>query len=122
MTRQKMSVAETEVVLEKKRMDAERVTLLAQGFLYRLGYTHGMRPTKASVEGEKYVVELQLKKKTARVDIDIATEEVRAYQIEEAAETGFRFPLTRRTLMIIISGIAAAAILITLNLMGMLSF
>ncbi len=94
--------------------------MIAEGFLYRLGYTHRMRPTKASVEGEKYVVELQLKKKTAKVDVDIATQEVKAYQIEETGETGFRFPSTR-TLMII-GGIAAAAIVVVLKFMGMLPF
>jgi len=115
-----MSVSEAEVLLEKsKPMDAEQVTLIAEGFLYRLGYTHGLRPIKASIEGEKYVVELQLKKKTARVDVDIATQEVKAYQIEEATETGFHLPMTRRTLMII-GGIAAAAIVIVLKFMGML--
>jgi len=121
MTRTQMSVSEAEVLLEKgKQMDAERVTLIAEGFLYRLGYTHGLRPTKASIEGEKYIVELQLKKRTARVDVDIATQEVKAYQIEES-ETGFRFPMTRRTLMII-GGIAAAAIAVVLKLTGMLPF
>jgi len=111
-------MSEAEVIIENRRLDAERVTRIAQAFLYRLGYTHGMRPTKASVEGEKYVVVLQLKKKTARVDVDIATQEVKAYQIEETGETGFRFPLTRRTL-VIIGGIAAVAIL---KLMGILVF
>ncbi len=116
-----MSMSEAEVILEKNRLDAERVTLIAEGFLYRLGYTRRMRPTKASVEGEKYVVELQLtKKKNARVDIDIATQEVKAYQIEETGETGSRFPSTR-TLMIL-GGVAAVAIVVVLKFMGMLPF
>jgi len=51
-------------------LNAEEVTLIATRFLRRLGNRHGLKPIKASLQGERYVVEVELKKKIATVQID----------------------------------------------------
>jgi len=103
----------------KRRLDAERVTLLAEGFLSRLGYKRAMiRPKKASLEGEKYMVEVQVKKRTATVQVDLATGEIKGYQFEETQESS-GFPLSRNTTLILAgAGVALVAIVLGLKFMG----
>ena len=104
----------------KRRLDAERVTWLAQGFLNRLGYKRTMlKPKKVSLEGEKYLVEVDVQKRTATVQVDIATGEIKGFQIEESGESSF--PLSRGMILLIGGsiGIVVAALFI-LKLMGIL--
>jgi len=98
---------------ENIRLNAELATFLAEGFLKRLGYKHGMLPKKVSLTGEKYVVELELKKKTAKVQIDTKTREVKEYEIQEAP-TESRFSLSRRNIVLIV-GISAAVVVVVLK-------
>jgi len=103
----------------KRRLDAEKVTFLAESFLNRLGYKRAvLRPKKASLEGEKYMVELEVKKRTATVQVDLATGEIKGYQFEETAESS-GFPLSRKTILLIIGGVGGvAAVIVVLRLMG----
>lgn len=96
---------------EAKRINAEQVTLLATSFLKKLGYSRGIRPKKASIEEENYVVEIQTDKKNAKVQIDSKTKEIKAYEIEEQAKEG-GFALTRKTMIIIIVPVIVAVILV----------
>lgn len=99
------------------RLDAERFTSLAEDFMKRLGYKRGVRPTKATLEGEKYIVEMELKNKTAKVQIHTKTNEIREFEIQEKeSETGYSF--SRKTLLLI-SGISALVVaVIVLKFMG----
>ena len=63
-----------------------------------------------SLTGEKYLVEVEFKKRTAKVQIDTKTREIKEYEIQEA-ETGSGFSLSKRK-MLIISGAAAAIIIV----------
>jgi len=104
----------------KKRLDAERVTWLAQGFLNRMGYKRAMlRPKKASLEGERYLVEVEVQKRTATVQVDLATGEIKGFQIEESAESSGGFALSRGT-MLLIGGLGGiiVAVIIALRLIG----
>jgi len=95
----------------RRRLDAERVTWVAQGFLNRLGYKRAvLHPKKVSVEGERYLVEVQVKKRTATVQVDVTTGEIKGYQFEESTEeTGF----LSKKMLLIIGCIASIAIIIT---------
>ena len=103
----------------RRRLDAERVTWAAQAFLNRMGYKRSMlRPKKATLEGEKYLVEVQVQKKTATVQVDLATGEIRGFQIEEGEQTS-GFALNTRTLLIIGGGVAVVVVVVALKLAGM---
>jgi hypothetical protein len=113
-----MSAYETETI--KRRLDAERVTLLAEGFLNRMGYKRAMiHPKKATLEGEKFLVEVEVNKKTATVQIDLATGEIKGYQIEESGESNF--PLSRGTLLLLAGSIGIVAVaLVAVKLLGII--
>ncbi len=94
----------------RKHLDAERVTWLAQGFLNRLGYRRSaLRPKKVTLEGERYLVEVDVRKRTATVQVDIATGEIKAFQIEESVESGF--PQVSRGAVVLIGGLVGIAII-----------
>jgi Flp pilus assembly protein TadB len=97
------------------QLNAEWATSLAEDFLKRLGYKRGLLPKKVSIAGEKYVVEVELKKRTAKVQIDTKTREIREYEIQELpTESGFS--LSRRNMFLIfaISGVIVAAVVLKL--------
>jgi len=108
----------SELEAVRRRLDAERVTWLAQGFLNRLGYKRAtLRPKKVSLEGEKYLVELQVQKRTATVQVDLATGEIKGYQFEESAEAS-GFALSRKMIIMIGSVAAVATVVIIMKLLG----
>jgi len=101
---------------ETVRLNAEWATSLAEDFLKRLGYKRGLLPKKVSLAGEKYVVEMDLKKRTAKIQIDTNTREIKEYEIQElATESGFS--LSKRKMLLIL-GISAALIVLVLKLMN----
>lgn len=101
---------------EKVRLNAEWATSLAEDFLKRLGYKRGLLPKKVSLAGEKYVVEVELKKRTAKVQIDTKTREIKEYEIQET-ETASAFSLSRRNVLLIL-GVSAAMVVVILKLMN----
>ncbi|MGD8543636.1 MAG: hypothetical protein PVG48_00775 [Candidatus Bathyarchaeota archaeon] len=80
-----MSTADEEETYEEegetRPLNAEEVTLIATEFLKRLGHKWGLKPIKASLQEERYIVEIGLKKQTATVEIDAANEEILQYEI-----------------------------------------
>jgi hypothetical protein len=68
---------------ETARFNAENATALTADFLKRLGYKRGLRAMKVSLTGEIYVVEMGVEKKTAKVQIDSKTKEIKEYEIQE---------------------------------------
>jgi hypothetical protein len=100
---------------ETKLLNAEEVTLIATDFLKRLGNKQGLKPIKASMEEDIYVVEVGLFKKTATVQIDATTEQIKEYEIkdkeEEPKESSF-LPLTPKNILFI-AGIAGAAVVVS---------
>jgi len=106
---------------EPRLLNAEEVTLIATKFLRRLGNKHGLKPIKASLQEERYIVEVGLKKKTATVQIDATSEEIREYEIKDKVkETSSSFPLTRKNILLI-CGIVAVSIFVS-SLLGVQSF
>ncbi len=72
---------------ETLRFNAEIATMLTVEFLKRLGYKRGLRATKVSLSEGTYVVEMALEKRTAKVQIDYATKQVKEYEIQDAEST-----------------------------------
>jgi hypothetical protein len=101
-------------------LNAEEVTLIATNFLKRLGNKHGLKPIKASLEEERYTVDVELKSKIATVEIDAINRRIETYEIKsKAKETSSSFPLTRKNILLI-CGIAAVSIFVS-GLLGVQS-
>jgi hypothetical protein len=101
---------------EEKLLNAEEVTLIATNFLKRLGNKQGLKPIKASLdEDDVYVVEVGLAKKTATVQIDATTEQIKEYEIkekeQETSESGF-IPLTPKNI-IMLAAISGASVVVS---------
>jgi len=106
---------------ETRLLNAEEVTSIATNFLRRLGNKHGLKPIKASLQGERYVVEVGLKDRNATVQIDATNEEIKEYEIKvKEKESPSFFPLTRKNILLI-GGIVAISIIVS-SLLGIQSF
>lgn len=78
-----------------------------------------LRPKKVTLEGEKYLVEVDIQKKTATVQVDLATGEIKGFQIEESGESSF--PLSKGMMVLIGGSIGIVVVaLVILKLVGML--
>ena len=100
---------------ETKLLNAEEVTLIATNFLKRLGNKQGLKPIKASLEEDVYIVEVGLLKKTATVQIDATTEQIKEYEIknkEQETPSSSLFSLTPKNILIL-AGISAASIIVS---------
>ena len=99
------------------QLNAEWATSLAEDFLKRLGYKRGLLPKKVSLAGEKYVVEMALKKRTAKVQIDTKTREIKEYEIQET-ETESGFSLSRRNMLLMLGVSTTVIVVVALKLMN----
>ena len=111
-------------MLETKLLNAEEVTMIATNFLKRLGNKQGLKPIKASLEEDDvYVVEVGLTKKTATVQIDATTEQIKEYEIkdkEQETPSSSFIPLTPKNILIL-AGISGASVVVS-ALLGIQSF
>lgn len=106
---------------ETRLLNAEEATLIATNFLRRLGNKHGLKPIKASLQEERYIVEIGLKKKIATVQIDATNEEIKEYEIKAVVkESRSSFPLTLKNILLV-CGIVVASIFVS-SLLGIQSF
>ena len=88
--------------VEGKLPNAEHVTSIAIDFLKTLGNKRGIKPKKVSLQGAVYIVELDIgKDKTAVVQIEVQTREIKEYEIKtnEKEESGLGLPLAPKTLI-----------------------
>ena len=109
---------------EGKPPNAEHATSIAIEFLKALGNRHGIRPRKVSLQGQMYTVELDVgKDKTAVVQIEAQTREIKEYEIKtkEKEESGSNLPFSPKV-FVMIFGISAVVYLIFefLNVSGVL--
>jgi len=98
---------------EVSRFDAENATSQTIDFLKRLGYKQIWQPMKVSMDGDLYIVEMMVKKLTAKVQINSKTKEVKEYELteNEAEKSSF---FNSKKLMIIVVGASAAVVLLQL--------
>ena len=100
---------------ETKLLNAEEVTLIATNFLKRLGNKQGLKPIKASLEEDVYVVEVGLIKKTATVQIDATTEQIKEYEIKDKKQetsSSSSLPITPKNILIL-AGISVGSIVVS---------
>jgi hypothetical protein len=102
---------------ETKLISAEMVTVLAKSFLQRLGNKQGLKPIKASLEENVYVVEVELLKKIATVQIDATTERIKEYENKDKEEETppaslLPIPLTLKNILFM-AGISAASVVVS---------
>lgn len=110
--------------MEVKPPNAENVTAFAIEFLKTLGNKRGIKPRKVSLQGQTYVVELDVgKDRAAVVRIEAQAREIKEYEItvKEKEESGFNLPLSPKTLVLVF-GVSAAVYFIfeLVNLSGIL--
>jgi hypothetical protein len=78
------TLEEAGATAEISRFDAENATSTTVDFLERLGYKGKWLPLKVSLDGELYVVEMVLQKKTAKVQINSSTKEIKEYEFQDS--------------------------------------
>ena len=78
-----VNVEDAGASIEISRFDAENATTMTIDFLDRLGYKGKWLPLKVSLDGELYIVEMVMQKKTAKVQINSSTKEVKEYEFQE---------------------------------------
>jgi len=76
----------TSATPQTKTLNAETVTIIATGFLKRIGNKGGLKPKRVSLEGGIYTVEVEMKKLTAIVRVDAETHEIKEYEIQPKGE------------------------------------
>jgi hypothetical protein len=97
------------------KFDAENATALTADFLKRLGYKGAWLPMKVTLDGDLYVVEMSSEGKTAKVQINSGSKEIREYEFgkDENAPKGFSLSKGKLIFIVIIVvvGIAATKLL-----------
>jgi len=107
----KSSVVQTQV----RSLDAQQITNIAVEFLKRLGNGKGIKPKKVSLQGQRYIAELDIgKRKTAKIQIDAATREIKEYEIETKPKETTTLPIEPKTLLIICGIVVGLYFLLTL--------
>jgi hypothetical protein len=107
-----MESASVEVSPEISRFDAENATALTADFLKRLGYKGIWLPMKVSLDGELYVVEmLSAQGKTAKVQINSTTKEIREYEFAEDENASKGFSLSKGKLIFLVAIISVGVVI-----------
>jgi len=96
------TIEETGATIELSRFDAENATAQAVDFLKRLGYKGNWLPLKVALDGELFVVEMSLHNKTAKVQINSATKDIKEYELQDT-ESQAKSPLKSKTLLFVIA-------------------
>ena len=76
-------MAATPLLEAESKFEVDDAIVLATDSLKRLGVKNKIHPLKVSLDGELYVVELNLQDKTAKVLVNTKTKEVKEYEIQE---------------------------------------
>jgi hypothetical protein len=84
------------------KFDAENATALTADFLKRLGYRSAWLPMKVTLDGELYVVEMASEGKTAKVQINSGSKEIREYEFGRDENAPKGFTLSKGKLIIIV--------------------
>ena len=99
------SVATSEI----SRFDAENATSTTIDFLDRLGYKGKWLPLKVSLDGELYVVEMVQQKKTAKVQINSSTKDIKEYEFQESNSES-KSPIKSKGLIFLVAVIGIAVL------------
>jgi hypothetical protein len=100
---------------EISQFDAESATSMTTDFLGRLGYKGKWLPLKVSLDGELYIVEMALEKKTAKVQISSSTKDIKEYEFQET-ETENKSPIKSKGLIFLVAVISI--VILSAKLLG----
>jgi len=101
-------------------LNAEQATAIAVDFLRRLGNKRRLKPKSATLQNGIYVVEVELKKATAKIQIDFNTREIKEYYMEPKTEETPTFSINFKSILLMV--IVSAAMYIVLSFMNVQSF
>ena len=101
-------------------LNAEQATAIAVDFLRRLGNKRRLKPKSATLQNGIYVVEVELKKATAKIQIDFNTREIKEYSMEPKTEETPTFSINFKSILLMV--IVSAAMYIVLSFMNVQSF
>ena len=101
------SGALTSATSPTKTLNAETVTIIATGFLKRVGHKGGLKPKRVSLEEGIYTVEVEMKKLTAIVRVDAETHEIKEYEIQPKGEEAPFVSISPKIVMLMF-GVSAA--------------
>ena len=105
---------------QARTLNAESVTIIATGFLKRIGNKGVLKPKKVSLEEGVYSVEVEMKRLSAVVKVDAETHEIKEYEVQAKAEEAPLFSLSPKTLIIIVgvSGVVNVAFYFAFKTLG----
>jgi len=87
-----------------KPLNAEQATVIAVDFIRRLGNKRKLKPKSATLQNNIYVVEVELKKATATIQIDSLTREIKEYSIElKTEETSSFISMNLKSILLIVT-------------------
>ena len=98
----------TSATPQTKTLNAETVTIIATGFLKRVGHKGGLKPKRVSLEEGIYTVEVEMKKLTAIVRVDAETHEIKEYEIQTKGEEAPFISISPKIIMLMF-GVSVAA-------------
>ena len=84
-------------------LNAEQATAIAVDFIRRLGNRRKLKPKSATLQNEIYIVEIELKKATAKIQIDPNTKEIKEYSIEAKTEETATFSINLKSILLTIA-------------------
>ncbi len=95
-----------------KPLNAEEATVIVLDFLARLG-RQGLTPKSATLKGDAFVVEVELKKGAATVQVGATSREITEYSITPRAEEAKPVPAAPVKMYLMMVGVFAAVYFIT---------
>src|SRR5512135_355195 len=105
-----MSTATTEV----SRFDVENATSTTAKFLKRFSYKGNWMPMKVSLDGELYVVEMMMRKLSAKVQINSKTKEIIEYELQEGKPATNSLFKSKGKIIFLVTAISATIVLVKL--------
>lgn len=111
----------TSATPQLKTLNAETVTVVALGFLKRVGHKSGLKPKRVSLEEGVYTVEVEMKKLTAIVRVDAETHEIKEYEIQSKGEEAPFISVSPKIIMVMfgVSIAAYVALYFTFKMFGL---
>ncbi len=106
---------------QPKTLNAETVTIIATGFLKRVGHKGGLKPKRVSLEEGIYTVEVEMKKLTAIVRIDAETNEIKEYEIQPRGEETSFISISPKMVMVVfgVSAVVYVALYFAFKMFGL---
>lgn len=105
---------------QTRELNAESVTFVAVSFLKRIGNKSGLKAKRVSMEEGVFVVEVEMKRLMAIVQVDSKTHEIRAYEIQAKGEEASMLPASPKLVALVfgLSAVTYVALSFAFKLLG----